>query len=100
MNIVQMILTPAISIALGWLIAKVKSGATETNAIKKGLQAILRDRLLQSYKYYESRGWAGVDDRSNWENMYTQYHSLGANGVMDDVREKFLALPINDKGVR
>ena len=25
--------------------------------------------------------------------MYNQYHSLGANGVMDDIKEKFESLP-------
>jgi len=29
----------------------------------------------------------------NLENVYIQYHNLGANGVMDDLRNKFLALP-------
>ena len=29
-----------------------------------------------------------------FENMYQQYHSLGKNGVMDDIHEKFKALPL------
>ena len=28
------------------------------------------------------------------ENMYLQYHALGGNGVMDDIRQKFFALPL------
>lgn len=62
-------------------------------AVKKGVQALLRDRLIQGYKYYRAQGWADEDDRSNLENVYQQYHKLGANGVMDNLREKFLALP-------
>ena len=65
----------------------------QTLAIKRGVQALLRDRLLQGYKYHEKEGWADVDDRNNLENIYVQYHALGQNGVMDDLRGKFLALP-------
>ena len=67
----------------------------QTKAIKKGVQALLRDRLIQGYKFYAAQGWANIDDRSNLENVYIQYHNLGANGVMDDLRGKFLALPLD-----
>ena len=65
----------------------------QIRAVKKGVQALLRDRLLQGYKFYRVQGWADEDDRTNLENVYVQYHALGANGVMDDLRSKFLALP-------
>lgn len=67
----------------------------QIHAVKKGVQALLRDRLVQGYKYYSAQKWAGVDDRSNLENVYQQYHKLGANGVMDDLRNRFLALPLD-----
>ena len=67
----------------------------QVKAVKKGIQALLRDRLIQGYKFYTHQGWADVDDRSNLENVYQQYHALGANGVMDDLRTKFLALPLD-----
>lgn len=65
----------------------------QVRAVKKGIQALLRDRLIQGYKFYRHQGWADEDDRSNLENVYTQYHKLGANGMMDDLRARFLALP-------
>lgn len=69
----------------------------QIKAIKKGIQALLRDRLIQGYKHYREKGYADEDDRANLENVYVQYHNLGANGVMDDLRTKFLSLPI-EKG--
>lgn len=66
----------------------------QSQAIALGVQALLRDRLLQGYKHYFDKGWADYDDRSNMENVYTQYHALGVNGVMDDMRDRFLALPL------
>jgi len=69
----------------------------QTRAIKRGVQALLRDRLIQGYKYFESKGYADIDDRNNLENVYIQYHALGQNGVMDDLRGKFLALPTTEQ---
>ena len=66
----------------------------QTRAVKRGVQALLRDRLLQGYKFYRAQGWADENDRSNLENVYVQYHALGANGVMDDLRDKFMDLPL------
>ena len=67
-----------------------------TMAISRGIQALLRDRLTQGYKFHEKEGWADIDDRNNLENLYVQYHNLGQNGVMDDLRSKFLALPTHE----
>ena len=68
----------------------------QIKAVKKGVQALLRDRLIQGYNYHSHQGFVGIADRDNMENVYQQYHALGANGVMDDLRAKFLALPIED----
>lgn len=75
------------------LLGVIVSSWVQIRSVKRGVQALLRDRLLQGYKYYRAQGWADEDDRTNLENVYVQYHGLGANGVMDDLRKKFLALP-------
>ena len=62
-------------------------------AVMTGVQALLRDRLLQGYRHYEEKGYADYDDRSNMENIYNAYHGLGKNGVMDEMRGAFLSLP-------
>ena len=65
----------------------------QNKAIMLGVQAFLRDRLLQGYRHYINKGWADYDDRENLENIYKQYHALGANGIMDDMRAQFRNLP-------
>ena len=67
----------------------------QNKAIMLGVQALLRDRLLQGYRHYIDKGFAEYDDRENMENIYAQYHALGANGVMDDMRDKFRSLPMS-----
>ena len=70
----------------------------QNSAVRAGLRAILRDRLLQTYYACSNKGHAAPDERQNFENMYVQYHALGGNGVMDDVRRKFFNLPMEKKG--
>lgn len=69
----------------------------QNKAIMLGVQAFLRDRLLQGYRHYIAKGWADYDDRENLENIYQQYHALGANGIMDDMRNQFRTLPTQPK---
>lgn len=73
----------------GFIIAQVK----QNNAIKLGLQAILRDRLLQAYEYYGTRGCANYDEKSNVQNLYDQYEILGPNGIMEVKHQEFIHLP-------
>lgn len=82
---------------IGWLIAKVKASKKENEALKGGVQALLRDRIIQACKYYNGKGYADKDDRENVENLYKHYHSLGANGVIDDIYNQFRSLPIYKK---
>lgn len=70
----------------------------QNKAIMAGVQAILRDRLLMGYRHYINKGWADYEDRANLENVWKQYHALGANGVMDDMRRQFRSLPIREGG--
>lgn len=62
-------------------------------ALSLGLQALLRDRLLQAHKYYTEQGYMTYDERNNISNLYKQYHTLGANGVMNDYYEELMDLP-------
>ncbi|MBQ1779226.1 MAG: hypothetical protein IIZ93_13815 [Acidaminococcaceae bacterium] len=66
----------------------------QNRATMLGVQALLRDRLLQAFKHYKSQGYADYNDRDNVLNMYTQYEALGPNSVMDDYYEQFKELPI------
>jgi len=66
---------------------------TQIKAVKRGVQALLRAQLISEWNYYSEKGYAPIYARENFENVYLQYHSLGANGVMDDLRKRFLDLP-------
>lgn len=76
-----------------YMLNQVKQNRKDTEAVKLGLQALLRSQMISDYNKYSEKGFAPVYARDNFENCWKQYHSLGANGVMDDLHEKFLDLP-------
>lgn len=63
--------------------------------LKKGIQALLKNDLKVRYDYWLDEGYAPEDAREDLEAEYRIYHSLGKNGVMDDRRNRFLAMPKN-----
>ena len=65
----------------------------QLKAVKLGLQAILRDRLLQASEFYARRGYADYDEKANVVNLYEQYEALGPNGIMQRKHDAFLSLP-------
>ena len=82
-----------LSAGFGYLISQIRTSKTKEKALELGVQALLRDRLLQGYKHYMNQGWVGYADRLNMENIYQNYHNLGSNGIMDEYRKRFLGLP-------
>lgn len=69
-----------------------------TDALALGVQALLRAQMIADYTQYSEKGYAPIYARENFENVWTQYENLGANGVMEDIHKKFLALPTQEKG--
>ena len=59
-----------------------------------GVQALLRAQMRREYDRCSHQGYAMMGERDDFENCWVQYHALGANGVMDDIHNKFLSLPI------
>ena len=65
--------------------------------LKEGMQALLRDRLYELFGKCVRKKYATIEERTNFVNMYTRYHNLGQNGVMDDIYHKFMKLPTKEQ---
>ena len=65
----------------------------QIKAVKCGLQALLRAQLLSDWNKWSEKGYAPIYARESFQNCWKQYHALGENGVMDDIHDRFLALP-------
>ena len=77
----------------GVIIAKLKKYKTEQDAIRNGIQALLRAEMIKSYNKYNELGFAPIYAKENFQNVYKNYHALGLNGVMDEIRKQFMELP-------
>lgn len=84
---------PSLATIVGWMYKKLKKNNDETNASKLGLQALLRSQMINDYNRWSEKEYAPIYARENFQNCWEQYHTLGANGVMDDIHEKFMSLP-------
>ena len=72
----------------------IKKLKQDNEAVKLGLQALLRSEMIKDWNKYSELGYAPIFARENFENCWKQYHSLGANGVMDNIHNEFMKLPI------
>jgi hypothetical protein len=56
-----------------------------------GVQALLRDRMLQMYSYYKEKGKpVPLREVESFEAMYSAYTQNEGNGFMPDVRREFI----------
>lgn len=61
--------------------------------LEAAMQSLLRRELREMYALCARQGFATMEDKDDFEMMYQRYHSLGSNGVMDNVRKQFFLLP-------
>lgn len=96
-QILCLIGVPSIATVIGWIYTKFKKNEEETNAVKLGIQALLRSQMIADYNRWSDKGYVPIYARENFENCWRQYHELGANGVMNDIHKKFINLPTSPK---
>ena len=101
-----------LDIALRWLIPAVCAGITgwaaaqvaharavqkaedrKAEAVRLGVQALLRDRLIWAHDHYMQKGCYPIYARENVEEMYTRYHALGGNGTVTSLVRELDGLP-------
>lgn len=60
----------------------------ENDALKAGVQALLRDRIIQSYNHYTEKGWMPIYAKESIDACYRSYEALGDNGVIDNLMQQ------------
>jgi len=78
---------------MGFVYRKIDCKLQEQEALKMGMQALLRDRIIQAFNYHIEKGYCHIHDKDNINNLYNQYHVLGGNGIVDDMFRKICELP-------
>lgn len=62
-------------------------------ALVKGVEALLRDRLIIGMEGCIAKGYAPISTVEILGSMYTAYHNLGGNGLVTETYRRFIALP-------
>ncbi|MBQ7655356.1 MAG: hypothetical protein IJS41_02495 [Clostridia bacterium] len=96
-EIISLLAAMGIPTALvSFLWGRVKGLHKDNLAVREGVQALLRAQMIGDYNHYSEKGYAPIYARENFENCWKRYHALGANGVMDDIHSRFMALPTKE----
>lgn len=78
------------------IVNRSKKRKNDEDLIKQGVQALLRNSLYEVYTEWYPKGHCPYAVKGNFANMYEKYHSLGKNGVLTQMHEEFMKLPICD----
>lgn len=78
----------------GGLVSLVADILDTNRAQNSGLQAVLKDVLKIRYLEWMHKGYAPMDARDDLERMYQAYKALGGNGIIEELRNQFLRLPV------
>lgn len=73
---------------------KQKEQERKNQAIERGVQALLRNELIRRFREYKTKGEMSMLDKENMEHMFEEYFNLGGNGLMEEVHDEFLQIPI------
>ena len=62
-------------------------------ALVKGVQALLRDRLITGMETCLKKGYAPINTVEIMGSMYAAYCDLGGNGIVSGIYKRFSSLP-------
>lgn len=86
---VQTVINIIAGAIISYLFALYRAKKKENNALKAGLQALLRDRIIQAYNHYvQDKGWIPIYAKESIDACYKSYEALGDNGVIDNLMQQ------------
>lgn len=79
---------------IGYISQRSKNDKKDRETTRQGIQALLRNALLQDGERFIKAGYADNEHKQNYDNMFNCYHNLGKNGVMNNLHDQVMLLPI------
>lgn len=91
---IQTIINIIAGAVISYIFALYRAKKRENDALRAGVQALLRDRIIQAYNHYVcEKGWVPIYAKESIDACYKSYEALGDNGVIDSLMEKLNELP-------
>ena len=75
------------------VIKVINSDRTKDKAIAQGVEALLRDRIIDCYHKYEKTGICPIYAKENIKRLYVPYSELGGNDIATELVEQLLEMP-------
>lgn len=101
---IQTVINIIAGAVISYLFALYRAKKKQNDALKAGLQALLRDRIIQAYNHYvQDKGWIPIYAKESIDACYKSYEALGDNGVIDNLMQQINELqnyPPKDKRMR
>ena len=87
----------AVLATLSWLFrglrAQLREEHDRNEAIAAGVQALLRESLVNGYNRYSDKGYCPIYAKESIKRVYSSYHDLGGNDVATELYTKILKMP-------
>lgn len=91
---IQTIINIIAGAVISYMFALYRAKKRENDALRAGVQALLRDRIIQAYNHYVcEKGWVPIYAKESIDACYKSYEALGDNGVIDSLMEQLNELP-------
>ena len=87
LSILLMIATGVIGYIGGMMKKRISKEIDEDRAIKNGLRALLREKIIEICDRCIDRGYVHIHNLESIDDLYIQYHELGGNGMVTKLVE-------------
>lgn len=86
-TILKWLITFILGSIIGIIGTKLKAETKKNKALNNAVQSLLRDRLIEKYRQFKSKGQMTILDKENIDHLYTEYRNLGGNGTVEELYE-------------
>ena len=87
----------ALTALYGKWFARLRRRLDEQDCLKRAMQALLRDSIVNIYNTYAKESSFPLHERENLAHLTCEYYALGGNGVIRDLEARLLALPCSEE---
>lgn len=79
--------------AVRFIWGRQKKSAKRQAAIEEGLRGLLFVEMRREYRECKQKGYADLEDRNYFADLYSPYHTLGGNGTGTDMHTNIRKMP-------
>lgn len=77
-------------VAMRYIGKRAQAERREEDAIARGVEALLRENIVQNYNLYSQQGFCPIYAKDSAKRVYSAYHALGGNDVATELYQKIL----------